>query len=86
VAERFQDIIDAIREAVARGVEDGSIRDLPVEETALIIYGNIIGAVRTKLLTPYDTERIYAETIRHVMRSLECGSSPQDGNGVPGNL
>lgn len=78
VAERFQDLIDALREAVTRGKADGSIsEDLPVEETALIIYGNIIGGVRTKLLTSYDTDNIYAETIKHVMRSLRPTSSCQ---------
>ncbi len=75
VAVKFQDMIDALREAVARGIEDGTIREVAMEETALIIYGNIIGAVRTKLLTPYDTDEIYAETLRHILRSLRCSSS-----------
>lgn len=81
VAVKFRDMIDALREAVSRGIEDGTIREVPMEETALIIYGNIIGAVRTKLLTPYGTQKIYAETLSHVIRSLQCSSSTL-GSGV----
>lgn len=78
VAEKFQVIIDTIRECVSMGITDGSIRELPVEETSLIIYGNIVGAVRTKLLTPYGTDNIFAESTKHTLRSLrpvptDCG-------------
>ena len=78
VAEKFSVFIDELKQRVSQGIEDGSIRPLPVAETALIIYGNIVGSVRTSLLTPYESEGIFAETINHVTRSLK-NSPDQDG-------
>ncbi|WP_018125667.1 TetR/AcrR family transcriptional regulator [Desulfovibrio oxyclinae] len=75
VAEKFQVIIDTIRECVSMGITDGSIREMPVEEASLIIYGNIVGAVRTKLLTPYGTDNIYDETTKFTLRSLKPQSA-----------
>ena len=78
VAEKFSVFIEELKRCVAIGIADGSIRDLPTEKTALIIYGNIVGSVRTSLLTPYDAEGIFLETIEHVTRSLK-NSPSQDG-------
>lgn len=78
VAEKFSIFIEELKRCVTIGIEDGSIRPLPVEVTALIIYGNIVGSVRTSLLTPYESNGIFAETIKHVMRSLE-NSPGQEG-------
>ncbi len=72
VAEKFTIFIDELKRCVNNGIEDGSIRPLSsVKETALIIYGNIVGSVRTDLLTPYETNGIFDETIKHVVRSIE---------------
>ena len=71
VAEKFSTFIEELKRCVSLGISDDSIRDLPVEETALIIYGNIVGSVRTSLLTPYKSEGIFKETIKHVGRSLK---------------
>jgi len=70
VAEKFSIFIDELKRCVALGIEDGTIRSLPLEQTALIIYGNIVGSVRTSLLSPYESEDLFAETIQHVERSI----------------
>ncbi|AMK10726.1 MAG: TetR/AcrR family transcriptional regulator [Pseudodesulfovibrio sp.] len=70
VAEKFSVFIDLLKRCVSKGIEDGSIRSLPTEQTALIIYGNIVGSVRTSLLSPYESDNLFAETINHVERSL----------------
>lgn len=70
VAEKFSIFIDLLKRCVTKGIEDGSIRSLPTEQTALIIYGNIVGSVRTSLLSPYESDNLFAETINHVERSL----------------
>ena len=70
VAEKFSVFIDELKRCVELGIGDGSIRPLPREKTALIIYGNIVGSVRTSLLTPYDAKGIFEETIEHVSRSI----------------
>lgn len=71
VAEKFSCFINELKRCVQLGIEDGTIRALPLEETALIIYGNIVGSVRTSLLTPYESGDMFAETINHVERSLK---------------
>ncbi|WP_051053344.1 TetR/AcrR family transcriptional regulator [Pseudodesulfovibrio piezophilus] len=73
VAEKFSIFIEELKRCVSLGIADGSVRDLPPEETALIIYGNIVGSVRTSLLTPYKSDGIFDETIKHVKRSLTVG-------------
>ncbi len=78
VAEKFSVFIDELERCVSLGISDGTIRELPQEETALIIYGNIVGSVRTTLLTPYKSRGIFEETIKHVTRSL-TNSQSQDG-------
>ncbi|MDC0336006.1 TetR/AcrR family transcriptional regulator [Pseudodesulfovibrio sp.] len=75
VAEKFSAFIKELERCVSTGITDGSIRDLPQEETALIIYGNIIGSVRTSLLTPYKSTGLFRETIKHVARSLKNSQS-----------
>ncbi len=78
VAEKFSTFIEVLKKCVSEGIADGSIRDLPVKTTALIIYGNIVGSVRTSLLAPYESQGIFQETIKHVTRSLK-NSHDQEG-------
>jgi hypothetical protein len=78
VAEKFSIFIDELKRCVALGIEDGTIRSLPLEQTALIIYGNIVGSVRTSLLSPYESEDLFAETIHHVERSITVNPGRED--------
>ncbi|MFH1914751.1 MAG: TetR/AcrR family transcriptional regulator [Pseudomonadota bacterium] len=84
VAAKFRHFIDVLARCVSRGIADGSIRSLPVEDTALIIYGNIIGSVRTSLLTPFGTEGLCDETISHVIRSLQAANAEAADDTMPG--
>jgi len=84
VAAKFRHFIDVLARCVSRGMADGSIRPLPVEDTALIIYGNIIGSVRTSLLTPFGSEELCEETIRHVVRSLQSANAEAADDTMPG--
>ncbi|WP_272699833.1 TetR/AcrR family transcriptional regulator [Desulfovibrio sp. Fe33] len=70
IATKFLDLINIIEDLLRRGIEDGSIRDLPVPQTAFMIYGVIVGAVRTRFLTPYDIPGLYAEAREFVLRSV----------------
>lgn len=71
IAAKFREIIATIQEFVRQGQSDGSISaSLPEEETAFLVYANIVGAVRTKLITPYEIPGLYAETGRYVVRAL----------------
>ena len=44
VAEKFSVFIEELKRCVSLGMADGSIRKLPTEKTALIIYGNNLWA------------------------------------------
>lgn len=74
ISAKFRELIDMIEEILRRGVEDGSIVDLPVTQTAFMVYANIVGAVRTKFLTPYEIPGLYDEACEFIMRSV-CHSS-----------
>lgn len=67
---KFQQLLNIIRECVERGIEDGSIRDVSVDDTTTIIYSNIVGTVRTRFLSPYDLPNLYEETTEFVTRSI----------------
>ncbi len=78
VADKFSVFIEVLERCVEQGIKDGSVRAVSPEDTALILYGNIVGSVRTTLLTPFKSRGIFEETINHVTRSLAI-SPGQDG-------
>ncbi|MBG0789371.1 MAG: TetR/AcrR family transcriptional regulator [Desulfovibrionaceae bacterium] len=70
IGAKFRRLIDMIEEFLNRGIEDGSIAEIPVTQTAFLIYASIVGAVRTRFLTPYDVPGLYDETRRFILRSV----------------
>lgn len=70
IGAKFKELIDMVEEFLRRGIEDGSIVDLPVTQTAYMVYANIVGAVRTRFLTPYDIPGLYEEAREFIMRSV----------------
>jgi len=71
IAAKFMEIIRSIRSFVRQGQADGSISaSLPLEETAFLVYANIVCTVRTTMITPYEVPGLYAETVRYVVRAL----------------
>lgn len=70
VAEKFDLIFDEITEHLRRGMEDGSIRKAPLRKTALLLYGNILTAVRTHFITPYKFGGLYEETVRYIQHAV----------------
>ncbi|WP_243544317.1 TetR/AcrR family transcriptional regulator [Pseudodesulfovibrio tunisiensis] len=82
IGDKFQELINHIEELLRRGMEDGSIVRAPVAQTAYIVYANIVGAVRTKFLTPYKAPGLYEEAATFVIRSVctgnQAGEAGQD--------
>lgn len=72
IAAKFRRLIDLIEEILHRGIEDGSIRPLPVNQAAFMVYGVIVGAVRTRFLTPYDIPGLYSEAGEFIIRSVRA--------------
>ena len=54
VRRKVQRTVGFLREALERGRSDGSIREVPVEETAHVVRGLMYGLVRQKLLGPLN--------------------------------
>ena len=76
IGDKFRGLTDIVEEILRRGIEDGSIMDLPVPQTAFMIYGNIVGAVRTRFLTPYKIPGLFDEASEFVLRSV-CTQRPE---------
>ena len=70
IASKFLEIIDVMRECVERGVRDGSIRNVPVEPMGFIVYGTLVGALRTEFLSPFKVQGMFQETIAFVRQAL----------------
>jgi len=65
-------IFNQIKKCIERGRKDGSIRDVPVEETAYIIRGILNGVSRFKIIMPgiRINPNLYAEVEKFCRRSL----------------
>ncbi|WP_051261574.1 TetR/AcrR family transcriptional regulator [Desulfovibrio inopinatus] len=78
IAEKFLEIIREIENCLKRGIADGSIRNVPIRETAFMIYGSIVGAVRTSILTPYELPHLYNTAQQFIVSSLIPKSTERD--------
>ena len=67
----FAKVPRELEREIRRGIADGSIRDLPVQETAQIILALMVGANRTRTLTPYASPSLYEEVVAFVERSIK---------------
>ena len=61
-----------------RGIADGTITNLSPASTAQVIVGLMVGANRTRVLTPYtygSSQNFYTETLTFVDRAISSGTS-----------
>jgi len=72
IAEHMTITINQIKKCIQRGRTDGSIRNVPVEETAYIIRGMLNGISRFKIIMPGISinPNIYLEVENFCRRSL----------------
>lgn len=68
----FIKVPQELEREIQRGIADGSIRKLPVHETAQILLALMVGANRTRTLTPYASPRLYEEVITFIERSIKA--------------
>ncbi len=71
MVHKFAQIPVLLDNCVARGVQDGSLPNVLVAETSSVVLCNLVGAVRTKLLTPYSPPNLYEAALTFLMRSLK---------------
>lgn len=72
ITDLFNKLIAELQLHLERGMGDGSVRQLPPRETAFAIYSCIVGAVRTRFISPYDVPGLYTETLRFVTNSIQA--------------
>ncbi len=68
---RFQQVSKQLESCLYQGIADKSIREVHVPDTAQVIISLMVGANRTRLLTPYAGENLYNEAINFVSRALK---------------
>ncbi len=71
IQDGFRALLHDLEASIWRGIEDGTIREVPVPETAAALLGILVGTVRTRLLTGYAPSNLYPEVILFIERSLK---------------
>ncbi|MBQ2761888.1 MAG: TetR/AcrR family transcriptional regulator [Mailhella sp.] len=75
---KFEEVHHLLEIQLQRGVDDGSIVPLVPTSTAQVITGLMVGANRTRVLTPYtcgSSEDFYTETLSFVDRAISSARS-----------
>ena len=73
IGAKFEELIREIEVNLERGIDDGTIAQVPVKDCALMIYAAMVGAVRTVFLSPFGEPELFEETRRFILRSLRRG-------------
>lgn len=68
---RFAHIHELLAGLLIRGIEDGSLVKLDADATAQVLISLLVGANRTRVLTPYASQGLYEETLAFVSRSIK---------------
>ena len=75
---KFEEVHHLLEIQLQRGVDDGTIVPLVPTSTAQVITGLMVGANRTRVLTPYtcgSSEDFYTETLSFVDRAISSARS-----------
>lgn len=70
---KFEEVHHLLEKQLQRGIADGSICPLSSTSTAQVITGLMVGANRTRVLTPYtygSAQNFYTETLAFVERAI----------------
>jgi len=70
IANRSDRVLNLIRECIDRGKRDGSIQELPSEETAFILRGMLNGLSRMKMMEILTMPDLTSEVVSFCRRSL----------------
>lgn len=70
MTEKFAEVLTVLEEQLEQGQQDGSLRPMVSAEVAQVILAMMVGANRTRLLTPYASPRLYKETLDMVDRAV----------------
>jgi len=70
MTRKFLEIHRIIISALERGAADGSVLAADPHTTAMVIISVMVGANRTRVLTPYDSGNLYGETLKFIARAI----------------
>lgn len=68
----FEQVHQELEALIARGVKDGSLANVDSKATAQVIISLMVGANRTRVLTPYALPTLYGEVLDFVARSIKA--------------
>ena len=80
--EKWNAILNAIKKALAIGQKDGTIRDVPIDETALVIRGLLMGVnnLYRGILRVPSLHTIPGEVVNFIHRSLSPNANTLSGD------
>ena len=67
---KFEEVHNLLAAQLTKGIQDGSVRQLDPKVTAHVIIAIMVGANRTRVLTPYAPPHLYDETLDFVARAI----------------
>lgn len=70
--EKFNLVPRELEQQITRGIADGSILPISAHETSQVIMAMLVGANRTRLLTPYAPPQLYDEALAFISRSIKA--------------
>lgn len=68
----FEQVHQELEALIARGINDGSLANVDSKATAQVIISLMVGANRTRVLTPYALPTLYSEVLDFVARSIKA--------------
>jgi len=70
--DKFSEVYRILEKCVGRGHDDGTIVPYATKELATNVQCNLVGSVRTRLLTPYSPPSLYDDMLQFITRSLSA--------------
>ena len=68
----FAQVHQLLETLIARGVSDGSLAKVDNKATAQILISLMVGAYRTRVLTPYALPTLYSDVLDFVARAIKA--------------
>lgn len=68
----FSQVHQELERVISRGVEDGSIVKVDSKVTVQVIVSLMVGANRTRVLTPYAAPTLYEDVLEFISRSIKA--------------
>ncbi|NCD25310.1 MAG: TetR/AcrR family transcriptional regulator [Deltaproteobacteria bacterium] len=71
MVRNFSELYEILKDCLARGVADGSIREIDPEKMTAVVFCNLVGGIRHGLLTPYGSETLFDDVIAFILHGLK---------------